>query len=527
MRRKMRHLLTAVCVLLLIPAAVACASAIYQYGDANGDGSVNLKDVTALRRMLSEGDVDLSSAEGNPDVNADGTVNLKDTTLLQRYLAGGWDVTLPEIDDAEETEPTEEPTEGPTEPTEMPSEPEHGLSEDLSGYEVLSTSTNGSGIICTSYLYGSSVQGRDLVCWSIHPESFSRTVLLNFEIHGWEDEYAADGQVLVNLGNALVSCYAQRTDMYNCRLLIIPSSNPDGLAQGITNNGFGRCNADGIDLNRDFDANHVVNTTARNYTPYPFSGAESRALRDLVWASSPDVVIDFHGWLNYTIGNSNLAEVFSLNLGLNHYKELTSSASGYFSYWAQLQGAEAILVEFKNSSSVNQNDVIAAVDRIITNNYGNKQYNYELDSRFAAFNGIQCYANTSDKVYTQSAVGNTGTAYGYIDGANDLCTIQQIYANGWCKVRYPVGSAGYTKTGYCDFSAFVDPDTTVEQYAARVGETVKVYTTQSGTTSLGSVWSTDIFTVVAEADGMAQIIYPLDDGGYKMGWIDISLILQN
>lgn len=518
----MRRLLTVVCALLLIPAVVVSAAMIYQYGDANGDGSINLKDVTALRRMLSEGDVDLSSAEGNPDVNADGSVNLKDTTLLQRYLAGGWGVTLPEIDDSEETEPPEETTE----PTEEPDNSDSWLSEDLSSYEVLTTSTNDSGIVCTSFLYGTSVQGRNLVCWSIHPESFSRTVLLNFEIHGWEDEYAADGQILVDLGNALVSSYSQRTDMQNCRLLIIPSANPDGLAEGTTNYGFGRCNADGIDLNRDFDANHVVYTTARNYTPYPFSGVESCALRDLVWASSPDVVIDFHGWLNYTIGDSDLAEVFSLNVGLNQYKELTSSASGYFSYWAQLQGAEAILVEFTNSSSVDHSDVIAAVDRIIANNYGNNQYDYELDSRFASFEGIQCYANTSDKVYTQSAVGNTGTAYGYIDGANDLCTIQQVYANGWCKVRYPAGSAGYTKTGYCDFSTFVDSDAAVEPYTAQVGETVKVYTTQAGITSLGSVWSTDVFTVVAESDGMAQIIYPLDDGGYKMGWIDASTILQ-
>lgn len=517
----MRRLLTVVCALLLIPAVVVSAATIYQYGDANGDGSINLKDVTALRRMLSEGDVDLSSVEGNPDVNADGSVNLKDTTLLQRYLAGGWGVTLPEIDDSEETEPPEETTE----PTEEPDNSDSGLSEDLSSYEVLTTSTNDSGIVCTSFLYGTSVQGRDLVCWSIHPESFSRTVLLNFEIHGWEDEYAADGQILVNLGNALVSSYSQRTDMQNCRLLIIPSANPDGLAEGTTNYGFGRCNADGIDLNRDFDANHVVYTTARNYTPYPFSGVESCALRDLVWASDPDVVVDFHGWLNYTIGDSDLAEVFSLNVGLNQYKELTSSASGYFSYWAQLQGAEAILVEFTNSSSVDHSDVIAAVDRIIANNYGNNQYDYELDSRFASFEGIQCYANTSDKVYTQSAVGNTGTAYGYIDGANDLCTIQQVYANGWCKVRYPAGSAGYTKTGYCDFSTFVDSDAAVEPYTAQVGETVKVYTTQAGITSLGSVWSTDVFTVVAESDGMAQIIYPLDDGGYKMGWIDSNSIL--
>ena len=151
--------------------------------------------------------------------------------------------------------------------------------------------------------------------------------------------------------------------MYDCRLLIIPCANPDGIAEGVTKDGFGRCNADGVDLNRDFDANHVVKPKGRNYTPYPFSAPESRALRDLVWASNPDVVVDFHGWLNYTIGSSDLAEVFSLHTGLYQQKELSTSATGYFAYWAQLQGAEAILVEFTNTESIVTEDVIAAVDR--------------------------------------------------------------------------------------------------------------------------------------------------------------------
>ena len=49
----------------------------------------------------------------------------------------------------------------------------------------------------------------------------------------------------------------------------------------------------------------------------------------------------------------------------------------------------------------------------------------------------------------------------------------------------------------------------------QVTENVKVYRTYSGATQLGSVWSTDTFTVIAKRGGMAQIIYPLDSGGYK------------
>lgn len=499
-KRICRGLLLSLFVVCLI-ISVSAADMLYQYGDSNGDGVINLKDVTDLRRKLAAGDVDMSATDGNPDVNGDGVVNLKDVTLLRRYLAG-WEVELPQV-----TEPvTDDP-----------------LAPDLVQYELLTTVQSESGVTCTSFRFGQSVLGRDLVCWNIQQGAYSRTLLLNFAIHGWEDSYAADGQLLVDLGNALVEHYSQSEDLQGCRLLIVPCANPDGIAEGVTQDGFGRCNADGIDLNRDFDANHVVCTNPRNYTPAPFSGAESRALRDLVWASEPDIVIDFHGWLNYTIGSSELAEVFSTCIGVNHKKELTTSANGYFAYWAQLQGAEALLMEFKDVGSVAHDDVILAVDRLIGDNYGSKQNDYVLDADFASYDSIETFALTSDRVYTQKQVGDTGSSYGYIDGSTDKCVLLQIYSNGWCKVNYPTGSL--TKTGYCEVSAFVDPETEVKPYTARAGETVKVYRTSAMEVQFGSVWDTDTFTVIAKKGELLQIIYPKDGGGYKMGWIYASAVL--
>lgn len=64
-----------------------------KYGDADGDGVINAKDVTVLRRHLAGGwSVTVNLA--NADVNADGIVNAKDVTILRRYLAGGWGVEL-------------------------------------------------------------------------------------------------------------------------------------------------------------------------------------------------------------------------------------------------------------------------------------------------------------------------------------------------------------------------------------------------------------------------------------------------
>ncbi len=510
MRRSIQKISFRRCIAVLLILALTVtvsAAGLFDCGDVNGDGTINLKDVTQLRRALAAADVVPDS--GNPDANGDGAVNLKDVTFLQRYLAGGWGIVLP-------TNPAEPPvTEPPAAEPEMPT-----LDQDLAHYRVLTTSTGDHGITATSFCYGQSVRCRDLVCWSIQPEEFSRTVLLNFEIHGWEDAYAADGRLLVDLGNALVEHYSQSSDLNGCRLLIIPSANPDGLAEGDTNNGRGRCNYDGIDLNRDFDANHAVCPPGRNYTPYPFSAPESRALRDLVWAAEPDVVVDFHGWLNYTIGSSALAEVFSIHTGLHQKNELGPGANGYFAYWAQLQGAEAILVEFKNPQSIVTGDVIQAVDRLVADNYGAKEHDYPLDETFASFGGLEAFALTDGRVYTHQRVGDTGTDYGYIDGSTDKCTICQVYSNGWCKVRYRAGSL--TKTGYCQFSAFVDPATRVEPYSFYPASTVEVYDAPDLSSKIGSAWATDRLTVIAGQGTALQIIYPLDAGGFRMGWIKQS-----
>ena len=56
-------------------------------GDANGDGIVNINDVTLIQRYLAE----LETLEGiylhAADVNQDGTVDIADATVIQMYLA--------------------------------------------------------------------------------------------------------------------------------------------------------------------------------------------------------------------------------------------------------------------------------------------------------------------------------------------------------------------------------------------------------------------------------------------------------
>ena len=62
--------------------------AAYLPGDVNGDGSVDLKDLYALKKIVSNnGEVGFSYSR-NCDVNGDGDVDIKDVYALKKYIAG-------------------------------------------------------------------------------------------------------------------------------------------------------------------------------------------------------------------------------------------------------------------------------------------------------------------------------------------------------------------------------------------------------------------------------------------------------
>jgi len=443
-------------------------------GDANSDNELNLRDVVILRRYIAGGWQDAINKNA-ADMNGDNEINLKDVVLQRRKIVGGWESAV---------NPAER---------------------------------------YSSFVYGSSENGRDLICHSITPEKYDKTILMNFEIHGFEDDYAKDGQVLVDTAERLIEYYKEYENL-STRILIIPSANPDGLLDGTTNNGFGRCNAKGIDLNRDFDANYKPNTTqGRNYTPYAFSASESRALRDLCLEYKPEIVLDFHGWLDYTIGDIELAEVFYQEMGLSHHVSFTdSNASGYFANWAHQQGSLGLLVEFTNDNIPYEN-LVSALDRLVTGNYDNGQGEYAEDERFSQFDSISTYTLLSENVTTYMGFNVPFNTTSYIDGATDLCTIQKIYKNGWVKINYPVSSG--TKTAYAKLSDFISEESITEFKNANVSDNTTVYRRSNMTETIGSVWTTDEFIVIAETDNMVQIVYPLDAGGWKMGWIEKSALI--
>ena len=63
----------------------------FVYGDVNGDGRINNKDLSLLMQYVNGWVVEIDVTVA--DVNADGLINNKDFSLLMQYI-NGWDVVL-------------------------------------------------------------------------------------------------------------------------------------------------------------------------------------------------------------------------------------------------------------------------------------------------------------------------------------------------------------------------------------------------------------------------------------------------
>lgn len=210
--------------------------------------------------------------------------------------------------------------------------------------------------------YGTSYQGRPLEAYLIKGNgSNSKTIFMEFEVHGFEDEYSKDGKVLVNLGNNIVEYYATNPDnLGDYQMIVVPSANPDGVIEGVNNtrvgNGycFGRCTAAGIDMNRDFKSGC-------------FQAQESQALKSLMNQYPMNIHLDFHGWENSVIGDTTIVNTFLTECGLSYNKAgRWGSGQGYvIEYTKNAFGAHSSIIEFRNSSSVNAVQVESAINKIM------------------------------------------------------------------------------------------------------------------------------------------------------------------
>lgn len=215
----------------------------------------------------------------------------------------------------------------------------------------------------TEGTYGTSGKGRALKYYKLG--SGDNVAFAIFEQHGWEDAWAYDGVELINIAQRVMQDLSSTGISSNWTLYIIPYANPDGITDGYTNNGPGRCTVTtGVDMNRCWPASFQANYTSRNYTgDSPLGAPEAVALKSFIESNignSNKIVLDIHGWLNKTYGNSEIGSYFVNQFGFTH---TSTYGSGYLNTWAKSIGAQSCLLEYPMPSS--------SAD-IINNNYSGK-----------------------------------------------------------------------------------------------------------------------------------------------------------
>ena len=220
-------------------------------------------------------------------------------------------------------------------------------------------------------VYGTSGKGRPLKVYKIG--NGSKVLFAGFAIHGWEDRWDNDGLALVNIANSLISKigdYKAQNGLHGWTVYIAPCMNPDGVIVRGTNNGPGRCAVKSrIDMNRCFPRGFTAQYNSRNYTgPNPLGAQEAVALKEFIEkinrTADELVVIDGHGWLGCTYGDSSIAQYFTKQFGFSHNGP---SGGGYFSYWAQgLPRTRGLLLEYPDTYSYGE---------VISRNYIGKTFN--------------------------------------------------------------------------------------------------------------------------------------------------------
>ena len=211
-------------------------------------------------------------------------------------------------------------------------------------------------------VYGKSVMGKPLEAYEIYNASknnrYSKTLFIDFAVHGFEDEYYRDGKVLLKEAVKLVRYFAEHSSaLKNFRLIIVVCANPDGTFDGRNNSransrAFGRCTAKHVDINRDFRR---------------FRGKETRALKNYILKSNPDVYLNCHGWENQVLETRKLNKIVKKNLRVRRTQnEVYCYSKGFVIGWVhkKLQ-IPAALVEYKNTSSVSTNKDVKMIKDII------------------------------------------------------------------------------------------------------------------------------------------------------------------
>ncbi|MGN1451077.1 MAG: M14 family zinc carboxypeptidase [Eubacteriales bacterium] len=217
---------------------------------------------------------------------------------------------------------------------------------------------------CERIQYGVSGQGRALYAYLFGKGE--NVLVMTFCIHGFEDNFPRDGNALVyTAGRVMEEIPKWDLSENGWRIYVLPCCNPDGLLDGVSGEGPGRCTTavygasgelyfgTGADINRCFPVCWEPIGEPRYFNgDSPLACPEAEALADFILevkGSGQNFCIDVHGWYQQILPsagkNSVLFRVFGTFFPQNTYADV-NKGSGYFAAYAALVGYESCLFEF-------------------------------------------------------------------------------------------------------------------------------------------------------------------------------------
>ncbi len=129
--------------------------------------------------------------------------------------------------------------------------------------------------------------------------------------------------------------------------------------------------------------------------------------------------------------------------------------------------------------------------------------------------------------YILSTSNKSAVAYSSINGrsvgyiyANDDCTIQSVYTNGWVKVNVPWSGYRYGRVVYTKLSNFLNTSYTPQISRATVKSAA--YNRSNRSKKLGHVYVGDDCYLVGASGSYYQVLCPWTGGVYRICWVSKS-----
>ena len=173
-------------------------------------------------------------------------------------------------------------------------------------------------------IIGQSVKDKNIYYFAVKKTDYPK-IIVQSAIHGRE-------YITAYLTLKLIRNFIKKGK--SGTVYFIPIVNPDGVEISLTKKPLYKANANGVDLNVNFDAlwgkgeKNVFNKGDENFVgEFPFSEPETRALRDFTLFVKPDLTLSFHSkgeeiYFEFLQEDERLIRDFK-------YAEIVSNCTGY------------------------------------------------------------------------------------------------------------------------------------------------------------------------------------------------------